>query len=313
MNECKEFINKGFEFEFMDAKSQEAIMKSKPFMYDLIPWKRVQRRNLGYYFAYKENYNYLITIDDDNYPLTKDLIIKHIENLESKENEIISPKNEQISWYNPCSLLPNRIVHRGFPHHLVYKKQEFILKKGLGRVVASEGFWLGDPDITALSRVEGNPLNTKIEKIELKNNFCLSFLLKSPHNTQNTAYRREIIPALFLSAKIGRYDDIWASYFLKALMYIKEDLISYGYPLVRQDRNDHDILHDLELELYGMKNTVEFVDELFCVVNRQKEELKDLNYFDLTKKVSEMMLTKSVKFSWYYLDILRWIELLMKE
>ena len=34
----------------------------------------------------------------------------------------------------------------------------------------------------------------------------------SPFNSQNTALSAKIIPAYPLSPKVGRYDDIWASY-----------------------------------------------------------------------------------------------------
>ena len=314
LGELKSLKQAGFDFEFLSAEDQVDLMKSKPFMHDLIPWKKVQRRNLGYMMAYQGNYDYVITVDDDNFPLDPLFIKKHIDKLGMhKDLEIISPKNNTISWFNPCSPLPHNVVHRGFPNERLYTDQEFIKKSGPGRVVVSEGLWLGDPDITALSRWEGNPQNIKItdkDLEDLKDNYCLSFLLKSPHNTQNTAYIREVIPALFLSAKNGRYDDIWASYFLKALMYIKEDLISFGYPLVRQDRNDHDILHDLELELYGMRHTVEFVDELFELAHGKKKEFSRLSYLELTRKMADIMIKKSVRFSWYYLDVTRWIELL---
>ena len=39
-----------------------------------------------------------------------------------------------------------------------------------------------------------------------------------PFNSQNTAISRSVIPAYCLSPRVGRYDDIWASYVCLAIM-----------------------------------------------------------------------------------------------
>jgi hypothetical protein len=51
--------------------------------------------------------------------------------------------------------------------------------------------------------------------------------------------------------KIGRLDDIWMSYFLRAIADSLGDGVLYGAPLVVQDRNPHDFLRDLSQELPG--------------------------------------------------------------
>lgn len=80
----------------------------------------------------------------------------------------------------------------------------------------------------------------------------------APFNSQNTALWRDVIPAYFLSPDVGRYDDIWASYVVKRIADHLGDLIAFGHPLVRQERNLRDIWHDLALEQTGMALTDQF-------------------------------------------------------
>jgi hypothetical protein len=75
---------------------------------------------------------------------------------------------------------------------------------------------------------------------------------------------RDIVPAYFLSPRIGRYDDIWASYLILAISHHLGDLIAYGSPLVRQDRNPHDYWKDLDQERPAMR-----VTDRLCAALRQ--------------------------------------------
>ncbi len=310
MLEFQEFLQKGFEFEYLDAENQKDLMKLKPYMEDLIPWRRIQRRNIGFFIAYKQNYDFIITVDDDNFPISPDFIKSHISNLKKEDNLLIlNTKNTSINWLNPCILLKNHIVHRGFPLKYRYPSPEIIIENlDHGKIAVSEGFWEEDPDIDALSRLEGNPSNIKLNNVNISN-FCISPNLISPFNSQNTAFRKELIPAFFLSSKTGRYDDIWPSYFIRTLLMIKGDLVMYGNPIVRQDRNDHDIIKDLENEIFGMRNTEEFVNELLLLISEKKDSFSNLDYLTLTKEIASLMVIRS-KFSWYYVDILRWVDLL---
>ena len=69
---------------------------------------------------------------------------------------------------------------------------------------------------------------------------------------------RDVVPAYFLSPYIGRYDDIWASYIINRIAEHVGDVISFGEPLVRQERNPHDMWRDLDAERNGMILTDDF-------------------------------------------------------
>ncbi len=62
--------------------------------------------------------------------------------------------------------------------------------------------------------------------------------------------------------RVGRLDDIWMSYFVRAIADQLGDSVLYGPPLVVQDRNPHDFLHDLAQELGGYILTETLVEYL---------------------------------------------------
>jgi len=113
------------------------------------------------------------------------------------------------------------------------------------------GFWLDNPDIDAVTRMERQPV-VRGFKDGWSGNIVLSPGTWSPFNSQNTALAREALPAYFLSPYVGRYDDIWAGYILERIAEHLGEVISYGEPLVRQERNPHDLWRDIDAERNGM-------------------------------------------------------------
>jgi DNA polymerase III psi subunit len=65
-----------------------------------------------------------------------------------------------------------------------------------------------------------------------------------------------------LSSKVGRYDDIYAGYILQKIAQHFDLAVSFGEPIVRQERNVHVLLKDLDLEREGMECIDFFVDLL---------------------------------------------------
>ena len=62
--------------------------------------------------------------------------------------------------------------------------------------------------------------------------------------------------------RIGRFDDIWMSYFLRAIADQMGDSVLYGPPFVVQERNAHDLTRDLAEELGGYVLTEKLIDYL---------------------------------------------------
>jgi hypothetical protein len=151
--------------------------------------------------------------------------------------------------------------HRGFPSKQRWTKP-FVTKNYAGaNVVVNAGFWLDDPDIDAVTRLERTVRVTGY-KPEWEGPIALAPGTWTPFDCQNTALAREIIPAYFLSPYIGRHSDIFASYVINRLAENFGDAIVFGDPLVLHSRHPHDLWKDLDAEREGMRLTDGFCDAL---------------------------------------------------
>jgi hypothetical protein len=249
------------EMNYFDVYDQNSYMTRYPELNDHIPWNCIQRRNVGILKAYEEGNDAIITIDDDNFLAENDYIGLH--GLIGDECEI-DVYSSNSNWLNICDFLRAKnnstFFARGFPLQQRSNYNAIINKvKKKARVVVNGGFWLGDPDVDAVTRLAAPP---DVIEYKLQNNFALDRGTWSPFNSQNTALHRDTIPAYFLSPFVGRFDDIWASYIVKAVADHLGDLISFGHPLVKQRRNDHNLWHDFDLEKMGLQMTDVFCDWL---------------------------------------------------
>ncbi|MEQ1878921.1 MAG: hypothetical protein ABL958_19940 [Bdellovibrionia bacterium] len=254
---------------YHDLPAQKKWLEKFPELDRVIPVDRIQRRNIGYLLACEIGATTIVSIDDDNFPLAnEDYLAGHANVGKTARLRSYETKN---GWYNVCEELitspKNQFYHRGFPLKFRWSKDEKRVDQLSARVAVNAGFWLGDPDIDTFARltepfeVTGSHLNTS---------FTLARGTWSPFNSQNTAYLAEMLPALFLliegrplkNLSVWRYDDIWMSYFARKIIDQKGDLVSYGAPWVRQKRNPHDFLLDLEREIMPLRLTNRLVNSL---------------------------------------------------
>src|SRR6185503_2800772 len=106
----------------------------------------------------------------------------------------------------------------------------------------------GDPDVDAvfrLTRPQPKWLK-KAEPIELRpGTWC-------PFNSQNTLFRREVYPLLYLPSHCSfRMTDIWRSLVAQRCLWELGEGIVFHSATVRQDRNEHDLLKDFAQEVDG--------------------------------------------------------------
>jgi hypothetical protein len=232
---------------YLDPKEQIKYLTKFHKLKKYLKWNSVQRRNIAFLKAIETGSEIIITIDDDNFLETKNFIKTHIKNFSQKSHTMISSNN---GWYNVCNLLKeknnNSFFHRGYPVSKRKLNCKISTQKVKDKKIAiNAGLWLGDPDVDAVTRLSNNIIATKYK---FKNNFILDKKTNSPFNSQNTAINSKIAPCYFLSADVGRMDDIYASYVAKKICDHLDYFISYGEPIVRQDRNNHNLWRDLELE-----------------------------------------------------------------
>jgi hypothetical protein len=257
-------IERYYPCSYLDIPAQQKYLDRFPELWAHLRFDSIQRRNIGLLLAYENGADVVITIDDDNFVMDQDFIGLH---------GVVGSVRELPSWgstsgfVNVCSLLQIdddvQFYHRGYPQKQRWTESGVFTSWSTDkrRVAVNAGFWLDNPDIDALTRMERQPV-VRGYKPQWSGNIALQPETWSPFNSQNTALSREVLPAYFLSPYIGRYDDIWASYVVSRIAGHLGDVISFGNPLVRQERNPHDLWKDLDAERNGMILTDDFCEAL---------------------------------------------------
>jgi hypothetical protein len=218
-----------------------------PKLSEIIGWKTIQRRNIGFVYAYNNGAEIVATVDDDNIPYDNwgtDLYV-------GKEVEVdyYSP---EMDVFDPLSVTnyPN-LWHRGYPiDYLPYRNRvEYKGKKTVTPLIQAD-LWDGDPDIDAMCRLTQKP----ICKFNVTGPFAAN--KQSPFNSQNTFIHRDALKHYAVWPYVGRMDDIWGGYYTQGM--IGSDKLIYNRASVYQDRNVQDLIVNLEKEIIGYRHTLNF-------------------------------------------------------
>jgi len=297
---CKELQRKGFEVEYFDIAVQEKWLDKYPKLKEIIPYNSDNRRNIGFLLALERGCDFLISVDDDNFPLeNEDFFSFH--NIVS-ENCRLPVIKTNSKWFNICDLLekdPNqRIYPRGFPYNKRWQEKEVMRDYREVRIALNEGLWLGDPDVDSITRI-----NQEIKISQFKGSqIALDIGVWSPINTQNTSLSVEILPAFYFilmgekvdDLVVDRYGDIWAGFFTKKVIDTLGYHVSFGHPICNHLRNTHNLFKDLKQEL-GCIIYTDLLLEWLENVNLKGRDAIEL-YADLSDKFLEYV-SKDKRFS----------------
>jgi len=296
---------------YMDVGEQEKRFSKYKSLWEHLPLNSFSRRNYADLYCLSEKFDYVIRIDDDNFPIDDNFILEHISALELKEIGVVA---DSLGWFNICKLLQEEngkeFYPRGFPYpyrEKVSKTKNVISKVKIG---INAGLWLGDPDVDAITRLVLSPKATAINKTNLSNYIALDKGTWSPINTQNTSYRGEILQISFVSPHVGRYDDIFCGYIARSILDQVNIQTSYGLPLVFQDRNKHDLWNDEKLERFGNTSGVEIID--FVKQYKYKNNELLACYEEVTNELDKEFSNKYIEIKKMCLGIYSWISAVEK-
>lgn len=248
----RSLISEGFKIEAPDFEQQEKFLRSVGFAPQLVPYNSDNRRNIGYLMAYESNCDFVISIDDDNFPgpLENDIFEEHSIVCRGNKNANVVYSNTR--FYNICDLLEfsnnGPVYARGFPYDRRHKDGELKYKSEVVDVHINAGLWTRHPDIDGISWLV-NPANA-IRMVG--NSIVLGRDTWSPINTQNTGLRRDSLGAYYFlrmgypmgGVSIDRYGDIFSGYFVQACAkHLKGD-IRFGTPVADHRRNSHNYMND---------------------------------------------------------------------
>ena len=255
----------GILVEYFSVERQVEYLKRFPALADHIPYNCIERRDIGLVYAYERGCETIITIDDDNLRVTDDFIGSH-QVTGTRECDAISSSS---GWVNVCTELEEkhgrRFYHRGFPVEMRNIEEKWTRVRKVIRPAANAGLWLGDPDVDALERIYWTNEPTEAIRYKGKQQIALDVNNWSPFNSQNTAVRRDTLPAYFLSPLVGRFSDIWGSYCFKYIADHLGEYVTFGVPIVKQERNPHNYWNDFDLERYGLALNMRFMEALQSV------------------------------------------------
>ena len=229
---------------------------------EIIGWNRIMRRNIALLEAIKWGADIIISVDDDNIPLSQEYFSDFIRVLTGPFSglEVTSVDG----WFNIGEYMIPPIYHRGFPYEQRHIEHNYVMRQIQGvKIGVAAGLWFGDPDIDAMERITNRPKVNQIAAIA-RRGLLVDTNLFAPINSQNTAFIAELAPLFMVWAGVGRYDDIWASYFAQRIMRTLGYHVYYGPPFVCQERNIHNLWQNLRDEILGMEYTTRFCNDLLA-------------------------------------------------
>lgn len=221
-----------------------------PRLSESIGWNCIQRRNIGFALAVREGSTLVATVDDDNIPSEGWGDTSAMDG----ELEVQAFEANSNGWFDPISVTSEPALwHRGFPIQELQNRTFSKAEKNSKKVFdVQANFWDGDPDIDAICRMEHAPNSS------FKGPFPFSSSGMAPFNSQNTILRRSVMRDYFMFPKVGRMDDIWASFYAQAMGH----RVVFDRPTVTQDRNVHDLTNDFAGEILGYLNNYKMMPEI---------------------------------------------------
>jgi hypothetical protein len=217
---------------------------------ELLGWRTLSRRNSAFLAAVEWGADVIYAWDDDNLALSTNHFIEVARSFQTFNGLCARGK-----WFDPGTLLTPRARQRGIPHDA--DTTCVIEPITNAKVGVAAGLVLGDPDIAATTRMENHPEVYDATALG-RAGIAVHPDTRTVHNTQATAFLRELAPCMFLMPGLQRFDDIFASLITRRIMRERGLHTHYGPPMVWQSRNKHNLISDLKAEIGGMEHVEHF-------------------------------------------------------
>ncbi|HRU05793.1 MAG TPA: STELLO glycosyltransferase family protein [Candidatus Brocadiia bacterium] len=212
-----------------------------PGLAERLPWNHYARKNLGYLYAMSQGADVIADTDDDNAPLPgwETSVPPPMASLPL----VTSPPVANI--YRLFTDEP--IWPRGLPLDLVLSNEEIAIESaGPQRVLALQGLVDGEPDVDAIYRLTaGRPV-----RFRHRDPVVLNEGVFAPSNSQNTLWRRQAFPFLYLPSFVTfRFTDILRGWVAQRCLWTVGGRMAFGPATAIQERNPHNLLRDFESEI----------------------------------------------------------------
>ncbi len=142
--------------------------------------------------------------------------------------------------------------HRGYPLQLLPKRDYSRKSRRTMVPDVQADFWNGDPDIDAICRMEHAP-ECRFED----GCFPMAANRIGPFNSQNTFVRGSLLRDYFLFPMSAAWTTLWGGYLAQA-----SARVLYGKASVRQERNVHNLVRDMQAEYLGYEQNLALVEAI---------------------------------------------------
>lgn len=264
-----------------------------------IGWNSIQRRNIAFLEAIKWGADVIVSVDDDNLPLNPHYF-------EDFGKVIGRPFNGLMAtvaggnFFDVGDFLFPKSKQRGVPHDNVAALEvQTVIGAAIG---VAQGLCIGHPDVDAATRYVNNATVHTISEIA-RAGIVVNNKSRTIWNSQNTAIRRELLPAWGMISGVGRMDDIYASVICNRVMREYGYYAHYGKPMVFQQRNaDHTVVNDMRKEIDGYANVKRLARVLENTVLAGTSVLEDCRRVWRTLSTTDIFPAQSFKAMEAYLD-----------
>ncbi len=233
----------GFEIDHYCWKDIDAELGESSW---IIPHFNASIRSFGYWKAWQEKPDMIVTIDDDCYPNTTfggpSFIAGHWQNLQTQVT---------FGWAQTAPFYT-----RGFPYEV----------RDAARTVVSHGLWSKVPDLDAPSQL----LNPKLTLAGSPGTSIIPRGTYFPMSGMNLAFAPEMAPAMYFLLQgrewqFDRFDDIWAGVIVKKIADHLGLAMASGDPVV-EHRRASNVYSNLKKEAAGIEANEYFWKEIDKIV-----------------------------------------------
>lgn len=235
---------------------------------DHLPWDHYARKMIGYLYAIEQGATRIVDTDDDNAPM---------------ENWGFQPFDAAydttapgVDYLNTYSIFCDRkIWPRGFPLNRINNQE--VTGKPFDQQEVRVGVWQGladgNPDVDAIYRlVDDSPCIFKKRRPVVLTDGTIC-----PFNSQNTAFREQLFPLLYLPAFVTfRFTDILRGLVAQPIMWSAGYKLGFCEATVFQDRNPHDYMKDFESEIPCYLHAEQVVEGVKAAIRPENSVLENL-------------------------------------
>ncbi|MEX1183847.1 MAG: DUF288 domain-containing protein [Gemmatimonadota bacterium] len=232
-------------FDGVEYLSPEAQRELVPGLADVLPWNTYIRKNIGYAVAIRRGASAIFETDDDNLPYPDaHSVLQRVISAEERPAEV----NGSTGWYNAYEYFgAPGVWPRGYPLERIHEKAN---PPAVGGASARPLVWqfLADrePDVDAIFRLT----RSQEVRFEPAPSIVLGSGTYCPFNSQATLWLPDAYPLMFLPTGVSdRVTDILRGFMVQRALWAAGSSVGFCSPIVYQERNEHNLLRDLEDEM----------------------------------------------------------------